>query len=182
LIVCFDLTLKIPINPVVGIFSKLKFISNFHMANSDSEVKEAYLKHTKLFKNFSDPGLVAFYNLQVDKNEPRNIQQGILTALRVELHSRKIDYSTILTDDVMTFQSCVIMVGNKLYKITELPAEVTEGLVMMQLKSDDQDFRAIKILECDESQIHYSLHGIEHKIASNDVIRSFTVGLLNPTQ
>jgi hypothetical protein len=152
------------------------------MTNSEPEFKASYLKHSKLFNRFSDPRLVTFYNLQVGKNESELVKEGMIAALREEFYKRRIDYSTILDDDLKSLNNCVIMVGKKLYKITELPPEVTEGLVMMQLKSKDQDFRAIKILECNEDMIHYSLNGLEHNLTSNEVIRFFTSGLLNPVK
>ena len=146
------------------------------------DFKTGYRMQSLMFKEFSNAGLVAFCNLQVENNMPEEFQQGMLFALVKEFEQRKIDFLAILDESPNFPKHCVVLLGNQLYKITELPRKNVEGLVKMLLKSQKAEYKAASLIYFDEEEIFYALHDKQISVSSNTVVSSFTESLLNASQ
>ncbi|TRO66940.1 hypothetical protein [Christiangramia sabulilitoris] len=149
------------------------------MNNFKPYYKNIYIEHMRLFKKLSNNGLVAFYNIELEKPKSKKRYNAIRTALEEELEDRQIDFSVIKEiEDLET--PPVILVGNKLYTINEVPLEIAEGLTMMYLKAAKTEFKGIQVIWRNEQEICYTQHGKEIMISARTVIQSFTKGLLKP--
>ncbi len=151
------------------------------MKRSQPDIKKTYTKHTILFEKFSNNGLVAFYNIELEKSAAAQISEGIWIALIGELRKREIDFSTISNSEELPKSfPAVILVGKKLYTIDQVPLEIAEGLVMMYLKARETDFEGLQLNTRNKKEISYTRNGMKGTVSANAVIRSFTEGLLKP--
>lgn len=143
-----------------------------------------YASYKNIFQKFSDTGLTAFYNERVEKDNSSPARQGILVALKEHLLKREIDFSSIESGDHLEMEHCVVLVAKKMHTVSELPAEIAEGLAMMYLKSgrSKSNYSPIKLTSVDEENINFLDNGFLGFVQANAAIKSFYKQLLESSE
>ena len=153
-------------------------------AKNSSWSKAWCSKYKKIFGKFSDTGLTAYYNERVERDNASSARQGILQALQEQFLKREIDFNSIQNGDRLDTNQCVVLVGKKLYTITEMPEEIAEGLAMMYLKDGRSqcNYKNIKLTSVDEENINFLQDDYLGYVQANAAIRSFYKQLLNSSE
>jgi len=158
------------------------FISEVVKENSHSNAW--YASYMKIFQKFSDTGLTAFYNERVGSDNTGPARQSILVALKEQLLSREIDFTSIESGNHLELKQCVVLVSKKMHTITELPEEIAEGLAMMYLENGrfNSNYKPIMLTSVDEENINFLNDGFLGYVQANAAIRSFYKELLESSE
>ena len=85
--------------------------------------KDYFLEFKAELAQLSDSELIDRFNFAVGVRAFGVARQGYLWAMREELQERKIDFSSIGDDTVMSFKSVVFLKDKKLFRLSELEKE-----------------------------------------------------------
>ena len=88
--------------------------------------KDYFLEFKAELAQLPDSGLIDRFNEAVGVRAFGVARQGYLWAMREELQKRRIDFSSVGDDKVMSYKHVVFLKGKKLFRFSELEKEDAE--------------------------------------------------------
>lgn len=121
--------------------------------------KDYFNEFSKDLSKLDDEGFISRFNGTVGIPAFGVARQGYLWAIREELQKRKIDFSFVGDDKVMSYANVVFLRNNKLFRFSELDKEDANNefqKYMRENHSEKMQFNP-KIIDYDDEQIRFGM-------------------------
>lgn len=121
--------------------------------------KDYFNEFSKDLSKLDDEGFISRFNREVGIPTFGVARQGYLWAIREELQKRKIDFSSVGDDKVMSYANVVFLRNNKLFRFSELDKEDANNefqKYMRENHSEKMQFNP-KIIDYDDEQIRFGM-------------------------
>lgn len=118
---------------------------------------------------------MAIYNEQIGKYDQRHSSQNLFLIIEEIFIRRRIDCSSISDESGLNFKYPAVLVGEKMYRPSEMPLEIIEAMLQLfQKENKSSRYKEIQITSKDDNRICYKIKAREFMIEAHVVIKWFT--------
>jgi len=118
-----------------------------------------YIEYSEKQNLLTDTELISVFNDNVGISSFGVSRQGLLSSIKEQLIERKIDFSLIGNAKSISYSSCVILKGKKLFKIQDLKKTEVNNLLLNYFKNNEPEKLKFKpkVTSFDNQNIKFGL-------------------------